>query len=83
MCAQSYMYMLSVSYLDIDGRVSGSHHIHKMGSLNKGPNRKHISLNYFINIVCNTAGRYSSVGSDVAWESRGTAIDPRARHIFS
>ena len=30
-----------------------------------------------------TAGRYSSVGSDVAWESRGTAIDPRVRHIFS
>ena len=28
------------------------------------------------------AGRYSSVGSDVAWESRGTAIDPRVRHIF-
>ena len=29
------------------------------------------------------AGRYSSVGSDVAWESRGTVIDPRIRHIFS
>ena len=29
------------------------------------------------------AGRYSSVGSDVAWESRGTAIDPPVRHIFS
>ena len=29
------------------------------------------------------AGRHSSVGSDVAWESRGTAIDPRVRHIFS
>ena len=29
------------------------------------------------------AGRYSLVGSDVAWESRGTAIDPRVRHIFS
>ena len=29
------------------------------------------------------AGRYSSVGIDVAWESRGTAIDPRVRHIFS
>ena len=29
------------------------------------------------------AGRYSSVGSDVAWESRGTAIDPRVQHIFS
>ena len=28
------------------------------------------------------AGRYSSVGSDVVWESRGTAIDPRVRHIF-
>ena len=28
------------------------------------------------------AGRYSSVGSDVAWESSGTAIDPRIRHIF-
>ena len=28
------------------------------------------------------AGRYSAVGSDVAWESRGTAIDPRVRHIF-
>ena len=28
------------------------------------------------------AGHYSSVGSDVAWESRGTAIDPRVRHIF-
>ena len=25
----------------------------------------------------------SSVGSDVAWESRGTVIDPRVRHIFS
>ena len=29
------------------------------------------------------AWRYSSVGSDVAWESRCTAIDPRIRHIFS
>ena len=29
------------------------------------------------------AGRYSSVGSDVAWESRGTAIDPRVQLIFS
>ena len=29
------------------------------------------------------AGRYSPVGSDVAWESSGTAIDPRVRHIFS
>ena len=29
------------------------------------------------------AGCHSSVGSDVAWESRGTAIDPRVRHIFS
>ena len=28
-------------------------------------------------------GRYSSVGSDVALESRGTAIDPRVRHIFT
>ena len=26
---------------------------------------------------------YSSIGSDVAWESRGTSIDPRVRHIFS
>ena len=25
---------------------------------------------------CEGAGRYSLVGSDVAWESRGTAIDP-------
>ena len=30
-----------------------------------------------------TAGRYSSVGSDVAWESRGTAIIPGVRLIFS
>ena len=29
------------------------------------------------------AERYSSFGSDVAWDSRGTAIDPRVRHIFS
>ena len=29
------------------------------------------------------AGHHSSVGSDVAWESRGTAIDPRVQHIFS
>ena len=29
------------------------------------------------------AGHYSSIGSDVAWESRGTTMDPRARHIFS
>ena len=29
------------------------------------------------------ARRYSSVGSDVALESRGTSIDPRVRHIFS
>ena len=27
--------------------------------------------------------RYSSVGSDVAWESRDTAIDPRVGPIFS
>ena len=27
--------------------------------------------------------RYSSVGSDVAWELRGTKIDPGVRHIFS
>ena len=32
-------------------------------------------------IYLRCAGR--SVGSDVAWESRGTAIDPRVRHIFS
>ena len=25
----------------------------------------------------------SWVGSDVAWESRGAAIDPRVRHMFS
>ena len=25
----------------------------------------------------------SSVGSEVAWESRGTAIDLRVQHIFS
>ena len=30
----------------------------------------------------NLAGCNSSVGSDVAWESRGTLIDPRVRHIF-
>ena len=29
------------------------------------------------------AGHYSSVGSDVAWESRGTGINPRVRHIFT
>ena len=29
------------------------------------------------------ARRHSSVGRDVAWESRGTAIDPCVRHIFS
>ena len=27
------------------------------------------------------AGRHSSVGSDVAWESRGTAIDPHASFV--
>ena len=26
--------------------------------------------------------RYSTVDCDVAWESRGTAIDPRVQHIF-
>ena len=26
---------------------------------------------------------YSSVSSDVAWESRGTAIDPCVQHILS
>ena len=30
-----------------------------------------------------SAGRYSLVGSDVAWKLRGTAIDPRVRHFFS
>ena len=29
------------------------------------------------------AGSYSSVSSDVTWESRGTAIDPRVQHIFA
>ena len=29
-----------------------------------------------------SAGRHSSVGSDVPWESRGTAIDPHVRHVF-
>ena len=29
------------------------------------------------------AGRYSSVGRDVAWESRGIAVDPRVWRIFS
>ena len=29
------------------------------------------------------ARRYSSVGSDVAWESRGTGINLRVWHIFS
>ena len=43
------------------------------------------------NELCNSAqvhpfcfaGRHSSVGSDVTWESRGTAIDPRVQRIFS
>ena len=29
------------------------------------------------------AGHYCSLGSDVAFESRGTAIDPHIRHIFT
>ena len=29
------------------------------------------------------AGRYRSAGSDVTWESRGTAVYHRVRHIFS
>ena len=33
-------------------------------------------------LYCVYAGRYSSVGSDVTWESRGTAIDPRILQIF-
>ena len=33
--------------------------------------------------LINMAGRHSSVGSDIALESRGTAIDPRVRCIFS
>ena len=37
-------------------------------------------LEYSLN---SKAGRYSSVGSDVAWESRGTGIDPPVWHIFS
>ena len=41
----------------------------------------------FKNLCCGCslyfARRYSSVGSDVAWESKGTAIDPHFRHIFS
>ena len=31
---------------------------------------------------CKSAGRFSSVGSDVYWELRSTAIDPRVQHIF-
>ena len=46
------------------------------------PLRK-LSLLSSSKITKNSAGRYSSVDSDVAWESRGTAIDPRVRHIFS
>ena len=34
-------------------------------------------------VTVHVTGRYNLVGSDVAWESRGTAIDPRVRHIFS
>ena len=33
-------------------------------------------------LYCVYAGRYSSVGSDVALESRGTAIDPRILQSF-
>ena len=33
-------------------------------------------------VIRRQAGHYSLVGSDVAWESRGTAIDPRVQHIF-
>ena len=40
-------------------------------------------LHWFSTQHSRKAGRYSSVSSDVAWESRGTAIDPRVRHIFS
>ena len=41
-----------------------------------------LTLYALVHILSN-AGHYSLVGSDVAWESRGTAIDPRFWHIFS
>ena len=40
-------------------------------------------LHWFSTQHSRKAGRYSSVSSDVAWESRGSAIDPRVRHNFS
>ena len=38
---------------------------------------------WFFIVLFVITGRYSSVGSDVTWESRSTAIDPSAWHIFS
>ena len=43
-----------------------------------------ILLHYFVfYLFCKPGAIMSSVGSDVAWELRGTSIDPRGRHIFS